>query len=90
MEHNSDHKAPEIKVRMADNGDVMINITFKMKKGILCTIINEVEQRHLFINSINSMPFTDQLSIFSIVAKKEPDFALTQQDLVDQLHSLFQ
>ncbi|KMT08676.1 hypothetical protein BVRB_6g139520 [Beta vulgaris subsp. vulgaris] len=79
---------PAIKARFSNNS-ILIDIYCHTQKGLLAKIITEIEKRHLFVSDINASSINGGTLQIIIVSQMEPTFNMSQQDFLNDLHSIF-
>ncbi|KAM3279881.1 hypothetical protein ACQJBY_046946 [Aegilops geniculata] len=77
---------PEIEVRISES-NVMVRIHCQDGKGVLVTLLAEVEGLHLSITHTNVVSFPASTLIINLMAKVDEGFSVTADDIVWKLDS---
>ncbi|XP_062203539.1 transcription factor NAI1-like [Phragmites australis] len=78
---------PEIVARLSEKS-VLLRIHCDSARGLLVTVLSEVEQMHLSITHTNVIPFPASTVIITITAKVEEGFNATVDDIIRRINSV--
>ncbi|XP_021747514.1 transcription factor bHLH19-like [Chenopodium quinoa] len=83
---NLDIILPEILLKVFDE-KILLNVFCEKRKGILTTILKEVEKYDLRVVNCSTIPFDNKAMDITIVAQMERGFNHKMKDLIKTLRS---
>ncbi|XP_010683070.3 transcription factor bHLH19 isoform X2 [Beta vulgaris subsp. vulgaris] len=78
---------PEIEVKILGK-TILLNVYCENKRGILATLVEEVEKHDMKVLNCSMIPFESFALDITIVAQMEKDFNQNVKDLVQSLRSV--
>ncbi|KAJ0963322.1 hypothetical protein J5N97_028444 [Dioscorea zingiberensis] len=87
-ENSSSKSLPEIEVKMVGK-NVLVKLHCLAGKGVLAKMLAEIEELHLVLRGVSSMPFTSSSLCVTVTAQFEEGYYMTVNELLKRLSTAF-